>query len=198
MKKIVTVFIAFLFLNGCSLAPVQQQNVASYTLNGISQLKLRNKPTHSTLLVSRTIASPGYQTSEMIYTTQPFQLQTFAFNRWVAPPAQMLTPLLVQSLRHTGVFNDVISAPAAAQTSYQLNTNLLSLKQDFTKNPSQIDIQLQVSLINSKTNSIVASHKFKQTMATDENTPYAGVIAANKATKVLMEKIAKFVAHKIK
>ena len=199
MKKIFVIFGVCVLLTGCSLTtPIKRSTVANYTLTNVSQLKLHKKPSNLTLLISQPTASPGYQTSDMIYAEQPYRLQSFAVNRWIASPAQMLMPLLVQSLKNSGYFKAVVAAPVAVVADYQLNTHLLEFKQNFAKDPSQVIIRIQADLINSKTHLIISSHIFVTTINAAANTPYAGVIAANQSTGDLMQAITRFVVGQVK
>jgi len=199
MKKILIMLFLSSLLSGFSLTqPVAQQPVDRYLLIGASQLKLQTKTSNNTLLVSQPTASPGYQTNAMVYIKEPYRLATFAVNRWVAPPAQMITPLLVDSLKNTGYFKAVVAAPVAALTNYQLDTTLLTFQQNFINDPSEVTLRIKVELISNKTRTVMASHTFTSNIKTTANTPYAGVIAANKATSQLMQSIAKFVVKQIK
>ena len=90
------------------------------------------------ITLDSTRAAPGYDSRHMLYQRQPPALEAFAFHEWVAPPAQMLTPLLVRAVQASGAFAVVLSAPTAAAGGWRLETQLLWLHQDFTRRPSQL------------------------------------------------------------
>lgn len=188
---------ALLTLPACSLLkPVKVKPVETFTLRAYSQLKFsRHSP--KTLLVSAPTASPGYEGINLIYVKKPYQLQYFSHNQWVAPPAQMLSPLIVESLRRSQLFHAVVSSPFSGLTDYRLDVRLLKLQQEFIRKPSQVRLVVQVDLVNAMRNKILASHVFEFLEKAPSDNPYGGVIAANRAVGKLLDKSVRFVASVI-
>lgn len=185
------IVISSILMTACG--PVSTAPVSSYT---IAQLQIARAPIRSqtslSLLVSNPIASPGYQTAAMVYMMTPYELKSFANNRWVAPPAQMLLPVFVQALRNTGYFYAVVSPPFAGLTDYHLDTQILKLQQEFLLPTSMVRLSVQASLVNSRTSHVVASRLFEVSVSAQTNNPYGGVLAANEAAAILSARIAKF------
>lgn len=183
-----------LFLTSCG--PIATAPVATYA---ITELNISKAPstarTRRTLLVSTPMASPGYQTAAMIYMMTPYELKAFAHNRWVAPPAQMLLPLFVQSIRRTGYFVAVVSPPFSGITNYHLDTQILKLQQEFLLPNSVVRLSVQASLISGRTSRVIASRLFQVVVPAQTNNPYGGVIAANRAAAIISERIAAFTVN---
>lgn len=193
MRRLLFVFLMGLALSGCSLlGPQKTPSITTYTL---SVAKIRDRVAHDhkiTLLVSAPTAAAGYDSRKMIYTRKPYELSEFALNQWAAPPAEMLEPIVVQKLRDTGYFHAVISTAFSTQREYLLKMNLIELRQDFTVNPSRIRLALQAELIDAKESRVINTRTFTCSIPTPQNTPYNGVVAANRAVEVLLSQVAQF------
>ncbi|WP_423063664.1 ABC-type transport auxiliary lipoprotein family protein [Candidiatus Paracoxiella cheracis] len=189
-KCLAIIFVAIV-LTACG--PIATKPMNSYTLSSLRQsLRASHPRTKLTLLVSNPIAAPGYQTSAMIYMETPFELESFADNRWVAPPAQMLLPMFVRALRNTSYFYAVVSPPFSGITNLRLDTELIKLQQEFLLPTSRVRLVVQASLISNVTNHVVASRQFEVVVPTSENNPYGGVLAANRAAALISREIAQF------
>ncbi len=182
-----------LSLAACSLGPVKVPNNNTYMLtqSAVQTHFVQSYP--ASLTVMPVIASRGFDSTAMRYQSSPYQLTSFVENTWAAPPANMITPLLLQSMQQSHLFNAVILGPAMNSTTYGLNTTLLSLYQDFTLKPSQIVLSLDVSLGNNRTNQVIADQVITVRVKTSAETPYAGVVAANEALSQALADVAQFV-----
>lgn len=188
--------IAPILLIGCS--PVATPEVKQYNLDRLSTKRIAKHATIKTLFVAAPKAASGYEREDMIYVKQPYMLNAFAKNEWVAPPAEMLTPVLVQSLQNSGYFRAVVAAPYSGKTNYRLNTTLIELNQNFMKQPSETHITVKVDLVNVDKNIIIATKRFHEKQRTVSNTPYGGVLAANQACQRLMTRLSTFVVNVVK
>ena len=169
-----------------------------YQISGYSNKQLVSHPSPNTLLVTSPEAVAGYQTEAMLYVKKPYQLETFTKNAWVDPPASMLYPLLVQSIQRTGYFRAVSSSPYTQGADYRLDTQLLNLEQNFLKKPSSLELSLKLVLTRVSDNKIIASRIINQNLPCLMDTPYGGVLAANKASLLSTEAVARFVVSSIK
>lgn len=188
-KFILGIFVAALFLSSCARSPAMKQ----YFFNAVPEHPVHaSAKTSKILLVSSPVAAPSYQTKDMQYVQQPYQLSQFARHAWVSPPAEMLAPLLVQTLRNTGRFYAVVSPPYAGLTDLRLDTKLLALYQEFQGRSSQVVMEVQVDLIDVNHSQLLKSQQFSAHVNAPENTPYGGVVAANQAVREILGQIASF------
>lgn len=178
-------------------APILPETNNQFRITEFHQEKLTNHRSKDTILISQTQASQEYQTEQMHYISKPYQLSSFAKNSWVSPPAGMLTPLIVQSMQQSNYFFAVASGPDADKTDYRLDTQLISLQQNFLTHPSTLELSIQVMLTYVEENRIVSSRTFTFITPCPKNNPYGGVIAANKATEKLTSDLTKYVIHEI-
>jgi len=146
----------------------------------------------ATLLVLLPENSPAYDTARMAYSVKLYELAYFRDNEWAETPAQMIQPLLVQTLQRTGFFRAILTPPETARTSYVLRAKVLELVQDHTISPPVLRIALRLDLLGGSGRPIAGRDiAVQETMR--EATPYAGVIAANHALAKVLRMAAQFV-----
>ncbi|CAM2967517.1 ABC-type transport auxiliary lipoprotein family protein [Legionella worsleiensis] len=194
--RIFNLFIMCLVLMSCS--PVKTPVTNEYQLSSFSSRQWVAKPHHLSILVTAPEAVAGFQTEEMMYIKKPYQLEAFVKNAWASPPADMLFPLLVQSLQRTGYFYAVTSSPYSEQADYRLDTQLLTLDQNFLKKPSILEFDVKVVLTRTADNKVIGSQIISQHIPCQADTPYAGVVAANKASLQFTARAVAFVISHIK
>lgn len=196
LLTIVFLSISMVSLTGCS--PVKTLASNDYQLKSFSTKRFTSKPRTVTLLVTAPEAVAGHQTEQMLYIKKPYQIEAFAKNEWVSPPAEMLYPLLVQSLQSSGYFYAVASGLYNVEADYRLDTQLLNLEQNFLKKPSVMDMTVKIVLTRVADNKVIASRIMSQHVSCPMDTPYGGVIAANKATLQLTAAVTNFAISNIK
>lgn len=197
MRQLFIVMAVSFLLSSCSVFPPMNQTVTTYTLNSVPHPTIKKAHYRVTLLVTEPEADAFYNSTQIAYTTRPYQIGYFAKNIWAATPAKMLQPLLVQTLQQTRHFFAVSPLLAAGRYDVVLNTEILKLQQDFSQHPSQVHFALRAQLVSAKTNKVIAAQQFSAVELTPENTPYGGVVAANRAVKRVLKQVAEFVIGKV-
>lgn len=147
-----------------------------------------------TLVVAVPRAAPGFDSARMVYLRQPQQLEAFAFNEWVDTPARMLAPLLVRSLQASGGFSAVLLAPTAASSAWRLETELIRLQQDFSRQPSQVRLTLRAVLVDTSNRQVIAWREFDETVAATSDDAAGGAAAAHQATQRVLAALTDFFA----
>jgi len=144
------------------------------------------------LAVSMPHARAGFDTAQMIWVQQAHGLKVYARNRWADTPARMLLPLIAQTLEHAAAFQAVVQAPSAVPATLRLDTELIRLQQDFSVQPSRVQLTLGVQLIDVGTRRVIASAEFDETENAVTEDAYGGVRAANLALERLLARLADF------
>ena len=139
---------------------------------------------------------PIYDTTQMAYTIQPYQIAYFSQNEWGETPSQMIQPLIVQTMQNTGYFSAVLTQPHFGRHTYALRTEILELKQDFTSNPATLELDVRFQLSREATSEIIATKELSIREPMLEKTPYSGVVAANEAIAKLLRELARFIVEK--
>lgn len=191
-RLIFSVVFVFSQLTACvDLKPVKTPERTTYFLDA-KTTSIKASPTPYSLLVSLPKAGPGLTDNQMAYIEQPYEIKYFTRNRWIDSPANMLLPLMVQTLQNTGRLQAVVSYPYLGDTDLRLDTEMLALQQEFTVKPSRIRLMISAQLINLKTQHIIASKVFNNVQTAEADNPYSGVKAANKAVEQFLIELNQF------
>lgn len=198
MNKLLTLALASAISLLLACSPITPVVTNQYKLDAYSEKKLTRELARQSILITPPEAVTGYQTNQMLYIKKPFELSSFAQNSWVGPPADMLFPLIVQSVQRSGYFRAVSSSPNNESTDYRLDTQLIELQQNFLKKPSEIKLVAKVVLTNVHDSRVVASRMIYQRVKCPVESPYGGVVAANLASKQLTADLSTFIVAQIK
>lgn len=184
------IMIAFL-LSSCSiLSPVKTEPMTEYVIKAVPQPVTKKPARRITVLVTQPATSAIYDTSQMAYTTQRYQLNYFAKNKWAATPAQMLQPLIIETLQNTHYFHAVATTSSLGRYDFVLNTEIIQFQQDFMINSSVMKVTLRAQIIRTATNQVVAAKEFSIIETAPQYSPYGGVVAANRAVSRLLSQLA--------
>ena len=193
LGKAALLALCVVLFTGCTLfSPVKIDTIKN-VLNDIP-LDLPSEKTHSaTLLVLVPETTPAYATTQMAYTTQSYQVAYFSQNEWAATPSQMIQPLILQTLRNTHYFSEILSPPHIGRHTFELRTELVDLKQDFTSEPAMLKLAMRFYLSREATNQVIATKELSVQEPMTERNAHAGVVAANEAIAKVLRELARFV-----
>ena len=139
-------------------------------------------------------ARPGFDTPQMVYVRQPYELEYFATNRWADTPSHMLGPLLTQGLEQAGSFRAVVQTPSTIPADLRVDTELIRLQQNFATRPSRIELTLRAELIDVRGKRVLSTKLFDESEDAPTDDAYGGVTAANVALERILEQLADFCA----
>jgi cholesterol transport system auxiliary component len=181
---------------GCSVFAPVRIDTTSYVLDKVPAGSNATAAAGSPVLsVPMPEAAPLYATRQMAYSTEPHQIGHFNESEWALPPAQMVHPLLVETLRATGRFT-VVDPAAPIRGGFALRTEVLEVLQDFTVEPALFRLRMRVSLERGTDHGLVGARELSATEPLRENTARAGVAAGNQAIEKLLRDIAAFAVEK--
>jgi cholesterol transport system auxiliary component len=144
------------------------------------------------LAVSVTRALPGFDTPQMAYVQQPYELDYFATSRWADTPARMLEPIIAQAMLQTRSFRAVVQPSGAIPADVRLDVELVRLQQDFTTRPSRERLTLRAQLIDVRGRRLLATQQFDEYENAASENAYGGVTAANRLVQHVLAKLADF------
>jgi cholesterol transport system auxiliary component len=148
------------------------------------------------LLVLQPETAAPYDTVQMAYSTKPHEVAYFNHHEWSALPAQMLFPLLTETMEKTGYFSVVITPPYPGPYDYALRTKILELQQDFTSDTPAVLLSLRLELTDVATHQVIAANDIVVRQPMSGKTADAGVTAANLAVSTALRRTAGFVLEK--
>jgi cholesterol transport system auxiliary component len=181
---------------GCaSLLPKPPPAPAQFALDAATPAAMPSRvpvAAAPTLLVAAPRAAAGFDTRNIVYVRQAHEIEAFAYSQWVDTPALMLAPLIAQAAERTGAFRAVLRAPTTAAAELRLDTELIRLWQDFTVQPSRVQLTLHAVLVETTTRRVVAWQEFNASVQSTREDPYGGVLAANEAARQVLAELAAF------
>jgi cholesterol transport system auxiliary component len=203
--QVTLVFIAWALAACNPLKPAADQPLTLHTLNltplSDAELSTFVKSTAGSNLPSVIINPPhaaaGFETAKLIYLRNSYQLEYYSQSEWVAPPARMLSPLIVERLMRTGNFKAVVLTPSAVLADLRLNTEVIRLQHEFidTTGPSKVRFTLRAYVMDEKTRKVLANRQFEAIVNAPSENAAGGVIAANLASQLIMDDLAAMVTN---
>jgi cholesterol transport system auxiliary component len=185
--------ISLAMMAGCALMTPAEVETHRQVISKVPADLPRAQAHSAVLLVLEPEAQAIYDTTQMAYANRPFQLEYFSRNEWADKPARMIHGLLVQTLRNTGYFKEVLIPGQASAHKLALRSELLEIKQDFTSDAPTLRLAMRFQLVDAASSKVVATRELSATEPMKEKSPYAGVVAANEATARLLRDAARFV-----
>lgn len=144
------------------------------------------------LAVGMPQARPGFDSDDIAYVQQPYELSYFITSRWAAAPARMLEPLLIQTLEKSAGFRAVVPTAGPIAADVRLETELVRLQHDFSVRPSRVQLTLRAQLIDVRGRRLLAARQFDESEASSSENAYGGVAAANRALQRILQQLADF------
>ena len=197
LRRVVALWVLLIgTLPGCALMAPAHLESTKAVLNKLPG-ELPPQPMRTaTLLVFPPATKPVYDTTQMAYTTQAYQVAYFSRHEWAETPSQMVQPLLAATLRSTRAFSAVLTPPHIGRVSYTLRSEIVELLQDFTTQPATLRLGLHIELADDAAGRVIASKDIALREPMRQPTPEAGVSAANEALAKALQELARFVLDK--
>lgn len=190
MKHLITLLFSVLLAACSALQAPKTRPLHLYLLEAKTAPSTLPTRRAEVLAVSLPVAAPGYDTAQMAYLRQPLELEYFASHRWADIPAQMIQSALVQTL--STEFSAVVTAPGMLPADLRLDTELIKLQQNFTQQPSRIQLTLRAQLIDVKAKRVIAVKLFEESEITTSEDAYGGALAANRALQHILSGLTEF------
>ena len=184
-------------MSGCSfMSPVKLPPDVGYVINTTPSHVVKSRQHRQTLLVAHPDTNPAYNTVRLAFTDHPYQISYYSFSHWAESPADMLMPLIAETMQNTHRFRAIITPPYTGQYDYMLRTQIKTLRIDYTRPIPVLQLDIQAQMIHAGSGNVVSSREFKTSVPLARRSPYSAVVAANEATAILLKKLAVWcVAH---
>lgn len=193
MLKKIGVWGICLLMTGC-LSPINTTSKNNYILNTVPPAHAMVSEHSKVLLVSIPRMDAVMDNNNMVYLDGQHRIGYFSQNRWAAKPNEMLFSLLLTTLEQQGGFKAVVAAPYyGGKSDLRLDIVNFSVVQDFTVRPSLIRVKMDVQLSDMKTQTVLRTRSIAVNVPAAQNTPAAGVLAANQAVADGLVQIVHFI-----
>lgn len=187
-------FAGMLLLAGCSILPQQASPPALHDFGPPASVTPLVQPKG---LVDESVTSATSLADTAIHYRllydDPTRLHTYADNRWIAPPAELLQTRLQMAFSHAGV-----SAGAPSdRTRYRLQLEILDFEQIFeTPRSAHVSVHIEARLQDIVSGLTLAQHSFIITQATAANVQGAVQGYANITVQLLLQ-VAQWTAKEL-
>lgn len=153
------------------------------------------KGSTAVLLVNLPKAQAGFDTERIAYLRRPHEVNYYATSEWVDTPPRMLAPLLVQAFERFGAWQTVVRMPSAVRGDYRVDSDNLTLGQEFFQRPSRVRLTLRAQLVDLQRLRPIGTKVFEVVEPAPSEDAYGGVTAANRAVAKLLDEVAAWVSR---
>ena len=105
------------------------------------------------------VSSHLYREDRIVYAAGPEEMGTYEFQRWTEPPAEMISEVLLRTLRASGRYRDVYSLRSGSQADFILRGRLYDFK-EVSANGLSARVTLEFQLKDVKSGATVWSHLY--------------------------------------
>lgn len=126
--------------------------------------------------------APQYLSSpSMVYRPRPYEIKAYAYNRWQAPPAALVTDMLLRDLRASGLFQGVFGYQQGGVARFRVEGAVQEFAEVDEPEGWQAVLAVWVTLADLKkpevTQRVILARNYRETEPLLEQTP-AGLAAA--------------------
>ena len=131
--------------------------------------------TVQTIKIERFSVAKAYNSQSMVFRPEPYQLDTYASNRWMTNPGDMVSDYLLRDLRNSGLFKAALSYRDLEDTRYVLNGSVDEFLEVDNEGKRTAVITLSITLLDfSRAGSedrLLFQKKYQATEPFTERTP---------------------------
>lgn len=142
------------------------------------------------LKIMEAFSPNSLMTLSMEYAEPDGKVFAYTQSRWQESPKDAITQQLLKNIRVSEIFGSVDTAKSRSKSNYILETNLEEFLQFYSKDmkSSYADVVINFSLIDTKTNVVIAHKSLSARVEAKSADAKGGVEALNSAlTKILQE-----------
>ena len=178
---------------GCAFKPAPKPEY--YLLNPgkpASMKALRPSSSPATVAVSFVDVAAPFASDGFVYQTKPGRWETDPYNQFLVSPADMMTSILRNWTRESGLYGDVAVPGAGGGQDYLIDCDLTEIYGDFSDPAAPravLTIEAQVFKHTEKGRDMVLRKTFTQSVPVAARTPAALVDAWNEALRVELSQL---------
>jgi cholesterol transport system auxiliary component len=156
---ILAAILATAALGGCGAE--RPSKYYQLTIPGDMTGALPTGPAPVTLLLGTWLTSHLYRDDRIVYSSAGQEMGTYEYQRWAAPPAEMIEEVLLRQLRASGRYRAVYSQRSSANGDFLLRGRLYDLKEVSGSGKSMLArVTFEVELRELKTGVTVWTHYY--------------------------------------
>jgi len=145
-------------LGACGGGPMHPMHFYSLTLPGVSVASAAPYPV--TLLVGHIQAPPMLRGDLILFRTGANELDTYPYQRWAAPPAEMVDVRLLRMLRGSGKYQSVTDLGSSARGDFIVRGRLDGFEEVDSGTGIEARVILEMELFDEATDRTVWSQSY--------------------------------------
>ncbi|MGE4419641.1 MAG: ABC-type transport auxiliary lipoprotein family protein [Sulfurimonas sp.] len=186
--KILLIILTLLFSGCTTIKPA----IAEYYLTA-KDIKVKNDALgcrDKSLKIANVFSSSSLVSSKMEYMQADNKVYSYSQSQWQESPNSMVESILLKTMRESELFSSVHPSKSRIKSSLILETNIEEFMQFFSKDlkTSHVKVTINFSLIDTKTNQVVAHKSFSSQVDARTSDAKGGVDAFREALSEILTK----------
>ena len=193
-RTLILLLIPLLFLSSCISFKQPHLSITKYTLEYESPEFIQKEKLDCAIKVDSFSVAPLYNTTRIIYSKRPNEIESYIYHKWISNPGEMVTHLIGRDIRNSGLFNGVLlPGERIKDYSYRLEGTLEEFyESDESRNWKGV-LSLNISLASegdSETgDEVILQKKYRAAEVCEKNNPAALARALSRALKKVSEQL---------
>ncbi len=154
MKKLPLIFMILFVLainnTSCLNLRSQSKRISYYALDSRSPKVEGLSPLPFTLKILPFSSIKPYNTRRIIYKEGRFNLDSYAYHRWIAPPGDMVSQIIIRDFRESGLFKAIISGNVPLPSSFYLEGTVEDFLHSGMKEEGRAILKVNIILFKKK------------------------------------------------
>ncbi|MFC1838729.1 ABC-type transport auxiliary lipoprotein family protein [Thermodesulfobacteriota bacterium] len=193
-RILIFLLIPLLFVSSCISFKQPHLSIKKYTLEYESPGFTKKERLDYTIKVDSFSVAPIYNTTRIIYSKKPYEIDSYIYHKWISNPGELVTHLIGRDIRNSGLFNGVLlPGERIKDFSYRLGGTIEDFYESDEKSNWKGVLSLSISLISegdSETgDKIIFQKTYKATENCEEKNPAALARAMSRALKKVSEEL---------
>ena len=176
---------------GCRIFQSQPDPVQYYTLSydkpEVANCRDKAVDTPLVIRIKRLDAAAPYNTNHIIYAPNRYERSEYAYQKWIKPPSDIMTPLLVRDIENSGIAETVGQMPSGKNITHRIEGTIIDFYENDKPDDWEAVLALRLSLTHiksgSKTEKVIFTKTYREEKKLAKNNPHALARAMSEAMK---------------
>ena len=185
------------FFTGCLKRDKPSTFAERYTFEypspGFSELA----PIHEAIKIERFSVARAFNTKSMVFRPEPYKLDTYASNRWMINPGDMVSDYLLRDLRNSGLFKAAFSYRNLEDARYVLEGSVDDFLEIDAADKHTAALTISITLLDLSRSGAPDRVLFQKQYQTSEPLPKRTSAGLAQAMSAGMEKLSSMIIRDI-
>lgn len=172
-------------LIGCGGVPVTYYYQVNYDLPTSDP---NNSAIPVTVAVQQFDANILYEGERIVYRDSPYEVKYYNYRRWVAPPRVIVTQKVLDQLKASGIFQQVVMMPSPVNADFILRGKIKNFEEWDEGDSWYGLVDLSFELQNTASKEIVWENEFSEKTAAKQKDPVEVVEAISQSLKIVIDR----------